>query len=97
MQEGSNVVMIKPLSESFIKGITLYGFKRYPVPSDVVYHQVTLIEEMPPEVPYRVGIYLDSFPEFYDEKVGFDINLFAEVQMPPPLRERKRNTEPYMI
>lgn len=88
IQEGSDVIMVKPMDEKLKKALIQYGFKTIPVPSDVIHYTVYGLEEMEEHVPYRVGIYLEELPQYIEENVALDINLFAEMQ-PKQLQVRR--------
>lgn len=87
MQEGSIVVMDKPMEETlWIAMAKLVGIDP-PRPSGE-YHMVTAMasEKECEDLNFKKGaIYIDSYPKYEKVGVPFDITLFSEL-LPPSIR-----------
>jgi hypothetical protein len=86
MQEGSRVMMAKPIDEKLYQAMLAYMIKPPPVPNDVVSYIVTGMVEVSPESGYTTGIYLDAYPEYEEAEVPFNAELFVELE---PLKPKK--------
>lgn len=79
MQEGSIVIMKRPLPENEQHYLLMRGLK-YPTPGDQT-HVVTMLKSSK-KIPNTQILALDTFPEIFDAGIVFYADLFEEV-MPP--------------
>lgn len=98
MQEGSLLIMVKPLGESTIKILQANGFTKWPVPDPNNIHMVVAMQDVSHiTTEFKVGIQIDTFPEIANGGFWFNPDYFREVE-PPSVnleklfeREKKKN------
>ena len=86
MQEGSIVVMNKPMEEALWEALSKLLIKPPPRPSSTEFIVTALASEKEcEEMEYKQGgIYIDEYPEYFEKGIPFDITLFSEL-LPPDL------------